>query len=312
MSQTSNQATIFTKGIRGLFLRSLNGMTGGTLVNEVATLAPSNSDSEKYGWLGQPPQMQRVDPNGADSSSSAQPVPDFKALSDTSYTITNHRYSAAMMVNADDMADDQLGGLDIRVRQLVQVGLGHRDKLITDLIEGNGNCYDGSAFFGDSHPVRKDEGGTQDNNLAASGQTTANYQSDIASGISAMAGFTAENGEPFHQMMPSEFVLMAHPSQFANIEEAVRANLVSNTSNVRFSGFNIRTMYNARLSSNTTWYLFHVGGIVRPFIFQDREPLRLESVTDGERAVLQRQYIYQATARYNAGFGFWQDAVKFS
>lgn len=306
MSITNASSTVLTQGIKGLFVRELSGVTGALLPQRLATMAPSNARSETYAWLGQPSQMQEVDPSGYFTDNDAQPEPDIKQLSDTTYSITNKTFRNKLVIPRVDLEDDQIGGLALRVQQMVATGVGHKNALLTTLIENgtSGLCYDGTAFFGDSHTARKDEGGTQDNLLAGSGVTAANFQTDIGTGISTISTFKAENGEPFFSDMPMNYVLMAHPSQFAKVRVALGADLISNTSNVDFDGFSITPVFNARLSDTNDWYLFAVDG-VRPFIWQDRVPLSLESKEKDEH------FEYSLRARYNCGYGFWQKAVKF-
>lgn len=309
MSQSTISA-LLSQGVKANFIRALNGMDGKDLVSRLCTVAPSSARDETYGWLGQPPVMEEA---GSSTASGSATVP-VKALSEGSYTITNKKFWASIAVDRDDWADDQARGLPLRVQQLAQVALAHRNKLVTSMLTGGTSnlCYDGTAFFGNSHPARKDEGGTQDNLLAGTGTSTAQISTDFNTAISTMLGFIAENGEPFHASGTSRFAVVAPPALMKPMKEALGASIISNTSNVQFDGLSVDVIFEPRLAATDAndWYLLHVGGGLRPLIFQDREPLTLEDTRDGDAAVLQEQYIFKARARYNVGYGFWQDACK--
>jgi len=309
MSQSSISA-LLSQGVRAEFIRALNAMDGKDLVSRLCTVAPSSARDETYGWLGQPPQMEEAGSSQANGSATV-PV---SALSETSYTITNKKFWASIAVDRDDWADDQARGLPLRVQQLAAVAMGHRNKLCVDMLTGgtSNTCYDGVAFFSDSHPARKNEGGTQDNLLAGTGTSTSQIAADFNTAISTMLGFIAENGEPFHASGASKFAVVAPPALMKPMKEALGASIISNTSNVQFDGLSVDVIFEPRLASTDSndWYLLHTGGGLKPLIFQDREPLTLEDTRDGDAAVLSEQYIFKVRARYNVGYGFWQDACK--
>ncbi|MGK8202110.1 Mu-like prophage major head subunit gpT family protein [Burkholderia cepacia] len=58
------------------------------------------------------------------------------------------------------------------------------------------------------------------------------------------------------------------------------------------------------------WYLLDTSRALKPFIFQERRPYALTSVTNlSDRDVFMRdEYKYGIDARLNMGFGFWQQA----
>lgn len=306
MSQSTISA-LLSQGVRANFIRALNGMGGKDLVSRLCTVAPSAARDETYGWLGQVPQMVEAGSSTANGSSEV-PV---TALTEAGYTITNKKFWSSIAISRDNWADDQAQGLAIRVSQLANVALGHRNKLVIDMLAGGTSnlCYDGTAFFGDSHTARKGEG-AQDNLLAGTGTTTAQIGTDINTAMATMLSFLAENGEPFHANGMGQLTVISPPSMMKTMQEALGSGIISNTSNVQFEGVNIKVIFEPRLADANDWYLLHTGGGLRPLIFQDREPLTLEDTREGDAAVLREQYIFKARARYNVGYGFWQDAVK--
>lgn len=308
MSESSLSA-LLTQGIKRELLTAMKGMGSNGLVSKVCTVAPSTSRSETYAWLGQAPQMIEY----GSSTTASQPNLTVKALSETSYTITNKNFGAAITVDRSDWMDDQARGLQLRAQQLAAVAVGHQDKLVVDMLTGGTSnlCYDGTAFFGNSHPARKDEGSTQDNLLAGTGVTTSAVADDFNSAISAMMGFLAENGEPFHASGIRNLAVVAPPALRKPMLEALNASIISNTTNVQTAGFNIDLIFESRLAATDAndWYLLATDGL-RPLIFQDREGLRVEDTIGGDTAVLSDQYTFAVKARYNVGYGLWANACK--
>lgn len=61
-------------------------------------------------------------------------------------------------------------------------------------------------------------------------------------------------------------------------------------------------------SPGVPWYLIDASRVVRPLVFQEREPYKLQQVnSDSDHHVFMTdQYLYGVRARANAGFGLWQ------
>ena len=299
--QTYNP-TLLEKGLRNLFLREVHSRQSMLWVDKVASIVDSKANNEKYAWAGPSPSM-----------SEFLDEQQFTPMTDTSYTITNKTFSAGLAVGRTLIEDDQLGGVRMRIADLASNALGHRNKIVSDLLV-NGTtdlCYDNESFFGDAHLARADEGGTQDNLLAGSGTSNAQVQTDITTGIATIMGFTGENGEPMVEN-PTQWALVAPPELMGVVKEALKSQEISNTTNVRFAGMSFDIILDARLTDATDWYLLYTGGGTKPLIFQDRTPLEFSSQEqDSDGGFRREQYLYKVRARYNGGYSLWQYAVKF-
>ncbi len=297
---TTYNPALFEAGVKDQFLRDLKGADRESIIPMVATVADSNKKSEDYAWIGESPAMSLWTGRAK-----------FTGMSDATYTIENNRYQGGIAVKVDDINDDQVGGIPLRIGQLAQGVVGHQNQLLINaLINGTTNTgHDSTAFFSNSHPVRGDSGGTQDNLLAGTGTTTAQLQTDITAAIAAMAGFTAENGMPYHNMM-REFVIVCPWAILGTMNEAVYAKTISNTDNVKFRGMTIDVLPSAHLSDANDWYLLHVGSALRPLIFQLREPVSLESDTTGSHVIDFKEHRFSLSGRYNTGYGHWASATK--
>lgn len=287
------------KGLKTLFLQHFASEVN--LVSALAFIEKSDSASESYDWLGQVPQMQEF----IDERRTAP-------LSNTKYTITNRTYEATLAVNRDDLADNKTGSVSRRIQQMALRAAAFPNKLTIDaLVSGTTDlCYDGTAFFGNSHTARADEGSAQDNLLAGTGTTTSAFAADLSSSKAAMLGFLDEAGEPFHGdgvvgltcVVPVELEKVAR--------EVLGASMISNTSNVAHQGM-AELIVSPRLSDANDWYLCRTDAAAKALIFQDRQPVEFEALEGSSDAGFsRRQYQYGVSARYNVGYGFWQSATK--
>jgi phage major head subunit gpT-like protein len=235
---------------------------------------------------------------------------EFTALSDTNYTITNAIYASGVQFRRTDIDDNQMGTIRKRIQQMAVVASAHPNKLLNSLITSgtSSTCYDGAAFFANSHPARGAEGGAQDNLLAGTGTSTAAFADDFASTKAVMMGFKAENGEPFHgDGVGINFLVCVAPVLERPAREALSSQLISNTTNILAGQAEVIVM--PRLAGNS-WYLFATNAAAMPFIHQDREPLEFTADESGSDAFTKEIYKYKARVRYAQGYAYWQCAAK--
>lgn len=291
--------SVMEKGLNAIYQRAasqLETTAGATpeLMN-VATVVPSSSQYEKYGWLGDVPSVREW----LGEARAGQ-------LKDYDYTIRNRTFETSILINRDNMDDDQVGAFDARVRDLAQRIAAHPAKLISDLIiNGDSNlAYDGLAFFANASGAR-----TIDNLLGGTGTTVAQIQADIQTAITAMMKFTNDAGEVLN-IVPDTIVCPVAVSYnmmravMSAADPAVSAGV--DTFNPLYNRF--RVIPDARLDGDDAndWYIFATGYAVRPFIVQNRESAQ----TEFERVPNTRDYVYRAWMRGNAGYGFPHMAAK--
>ena len=296
MSQLYTQ-TSMEKGLKVLFLKYF--AREAALAPRLCYIESSDSDSEKYDWLGQSPTMQEF-------LDERRSIP----LSNTGYTITNKTWESTVTVKRQDLADNKTGSIQRRIQQMAATAAGHQNKLLIDtLVNGTTDtCYDGTAFFGNSHTARADEGGTQDNLLAGSGTTTSAFGTDFAVAKREMLLFTAENGEPFHGDGMQQLVVIVPPALEKVARETLNAGMISNTSNVQVGAAQL--IVSPRLSDVDDWYLLRTDN-ARALIMQDREPLQFTSLEgNSDSGFMRDQWHYGVRARYQAGYAYWQSAIK--
>ena len=166
-------------------------------------------------------------------------------------------------------------------------------------------------FFSAAHV--SGDSGNQDNKLSydaanADNPTDAEFKAALKQAIAAMLGFKDDRGDPM-SLTASGFVCVVPLTLYFTAVEAINATLVNNTSNV-LQGV-ARVLALPWLSDASKWYLLKTDGVVRPFIFQDREPVEFTALAEGsEEAFKREKFLYGVRARYRLAYGYWQFAVR--
>lgn len=137
----TNLATLFT-AFKAAFNTGFRESE--TYWNNVATLVPSTTKEEKYGWLGQFPRLREW-------------VGDrhVKGMAAHDYSIRNKRYEATIGVPRDDLEDDTYGVYTPLMQEMGYAAATHPDELVFALLAAGftTTCYDGQYFFDTDHPV---------------------------------------------------------------------------------------------------------------------------------------------------------------
>ena len=111
---------------------------------KVATLVPSTTTTENYGWLGAWPQLREW-------------IGDrhVKSLQAYGYSITNKKFESSIGVSREDVEDDNYGVFGNLFAEMGYAAATHPDSLIFPLLAQGRTltCYDGQYFFDVDHPV---------------------------------------------------------------------------------------------------------------------------------------------------------------
>jgi phage major head subunit gpT-like protein len=293
---------LLTKGLRSEFFDRFKNAT--TYYQDLSTRVQSTSDSETYRWLGTVPQMREWGTGRLAAG-----------LNSESYSVENLKYESTIEVDRDEIADDQTGQIRIRVGELAQRAATHKDYLLSTLLSNGStsgyNSYDGVPFFSGSHV--SGSSGSQDNDLGydasdASDPTTEEFKASLKQAISQMLQFKDDRGGPM-ALSPSGLVCVVPPTMLYSALEAVSATVINQTSNVLAGAAKVIAL--PGLSTATTWYLLKTDGVVRPFIFQDREPVEFNALTENSEEGFKREkFLFGVRARYCMAYGYWQFAVR--
>lgn len=293
---------LLTKGLRSEFLNRLE-LTQ-TYFQDLATRIVSNARSETYRWLGTVPQLREWG-NGRLA----------KGLRTESYSVENLKYEATLEVDRDELADDQTGQIRVRVGELAERAATHKDFLVSQLLINGESAgfegYDGVPFFSDSHV--SGASGSQDNKLVSNvadltAVTAEEFRASLRGAIESMLAFRDDQGQPM-SIAASGLHCVVPPSLYFAALEAISSTVVNSTSNALEGAARVIAL--PWLTDSSKWYLVKNNGVVRPFIFQDREPIEFDALAeDSEESFKREKLLFGVRARYRMAYGYWQFAVR--
>lgn len=118
---------------------------------KIATLVPSSTSSNTYGWLGQFPKLREW--------VGSRVVKDMAA---SGYSLTNKLYEGTVGVARTDIEDDNIGIYTPMMQEVGRATATHPDELVFALLAAGHStlCYDGQNFFDTDHPVYPNVDGT--------------------------------------------------------------------------------------------------------------------------------------------------------
>lgn len=293
---------LLTKGLRSEFFQRFEGTK--THYQDLATRVVSTSDREVYKWLGTVPQVREW--GGGRLT---------QGLRTESYSVDNLKYEATIEVDRDEISDDQTGQIRLRVAELAQRAATHKDYLISRLlIDGataGSNSYDGVAYFSASH--QSGNSGTQSNKLSVdiaspAAPTVDEFRSGLRAAIGNMLQLKDDQGEPA-MVSASGLVCVVPATMLFPAMEAVSATVVDSGANALAGIARVITL--PWLTAGAVWYLLKTDAVIRPFIFQDREPVEFGALTeDSDEGFRREKFLYGVRARYRMAYGYWQYATQ--
>jgi phage major head subunit gpT-like protein len=312
----SDLSLLSSHDIIGMYFVRLEQNPGLAWVNAVSNLFPSDRDQEKYGWLGQVPQLREwVGERKA------------KGLSDQSFTILNKLYESTLQIEVKDARRDKTGQIQVRVNELADRTLSHWASLLSTLIL-NGEtqtAYDGEFFFDTDHS--EGSSGSQDNDISVdistlpaqtSGSTTApsieEMQQSILLGASQIMSFVDDQGEPMNEGA-SEFLVMVPTSLWITASKAValptQGRGTEAVSTNATPGLSFTVAHNPRLDADWTaqFAVFRTDGGVKALIRQEETGAQIKAKAEGSEFEFDNNaWQFGIDTSRNVGYGFWQRA----
>lgn len=149
MDLNSGNLAILYRAFNAAFQKGFAGVT--PMWQKIATLVPSTTGTEDYGWLGQIPGMREW-------------VGDrhIHNLKQHDYSLKNKKFELTVGVPREKVDDDQYGVYAPMMEMLGESANGHPDELIFALLADGFTtpCYDKQYFFDTDHPVIQPDGTT--------------------------------------------------------------------------------------------------------------------------------------------------------
>lgn len=257
--------------------------------SKVATEVIANTKTVDYAWIGSFPRMREW-------------IGD-RVLNDlTAYTyqITGKKFEATIEVDADDIRYDNLGIIKPQIQTMAFEAKGHYDELVFGLLETNGNCYDGKAFFAVDHDV----GGVPFSNLGNKKLT----RDSLLEYRAEMRGITTDTGKPL-RIKPTLLVIPPELEQTA-IDILNKDTLVNGESNTT-KGLMDYIVANW-LTDADAWYILDTSRPLKPIILQKNKDIQFVAMDkeDDENVFMRDTFRYGVDSRCNVGYGLWQLAYK--
>lgn len=261
---------------------------------KIAMKVSSTSSQNDYAWLSNFPKMREWVGDKV-----------VKSLEGFKYTLANKSFEATVGVRRNDIEDDNLG---IYAPQAQMAGYSARqwpDELVMDLVNAGftADCYDGQYFFDTDHAVA----GASVSNKGTAALSVATQAAAIASygaGRTAMRKFKDDEGRPLN-VIPN--VLLVPPALEHVALALVNNDRLEDGKANPYKG-TAEVVVDARLTSDTAWFLLDTTKPVKPFIFQERRaPVFVEQTgEDNDDVFMRGEFKFGAESRGNAGYGLWQ------
>lgn len=293
---------LLTKGLRSEFFSQYDAAS--TYYQDLSTRIQSTSDSETYKWLGSVPRMREWGTGRL-----------ARGLGTESYSVENLKYESTLEVDRDEISDDKTGQIRVRIGEMAVRAASHKDYLLAQLLINGGttgfNSYDGLTFFSDAHV--SGASGAQDNKLLAPASAPTSpsldeFKSALTAAIGQMLAFKDDQGDPM-SLSATGLVCVVPTVMYLRALEAVSASVTSGTSNVLQGA--ARVIACPWLTAASQWYLLKTDGVIRPFIFQDREPVEFTALAEeSDEGFRREKFLYGVRGRYRIAYGYWQYAVR--
>lgn len=121
----------------------------GSQYQQIATIVPSSTGSEEYGWLGTFPGMREWVGDRV-----------INGVKTHGYTIKNKPFELTVAVPKPAIEDDQYGIFTPMMQEMGRAAAAHPDELVFNLLKTGTSqaCYDGQYFFDTDHPVTNADG----------------------------------------------------------------------------------------------------------------------------------------------------------
>lgn len=190
---SSGKLSTVNLGFKANFMEGFGPPSAKSTYKRVATLVPSTTGEEEYGWLLDIPQIREWLGDRHINS-----------LMDQGYKIKNKKFELTIGVKGDDVDDDKVGLYGPRFKMLGDEVARFPDRLVYELLKAGfaTNCFDGQFFFDTDHPYKTAAGATA---------TQSNYQSGASTPWYLLCTDRPLKPIIYQERQPFEFVALDKP-----------------------------------------------------------------------------------------------------
>lgn len=266
----------------------------------LATLVPSSSRSNTYGWMQSLSRMREW-----------LGEREFANLVAQSYVIENKTFEKSVEVKREDIEDDNLGVYNPLFEELGMVSAKNPDYLLADLLKDGHEtlCHDGQYFFDTDHPVnpKKSSMGTQSNAFTSKALNATNFEYVRAQ----MMSWVDEGNNP--RGIVGDLLIVSPALEAAGERIVMTDKDAAGADNVNKGKAKLLVIPELA-GQDTTWYLACTNRPLKALIYQQRRGsnlVRRDNPTD-ECMFKENVAQYGVDQRENAGYGLWFLAAKAS
>lgn len=261
---------------------------------KIAMLVPSSARSNDYKWLSNFPRMQKWIGEKA-----------VKSLAASGYSITNDDFEATVEVDRNDIDDDNLG---IYAPQAQMAGHSAKqlpDEIVFELVNKafTSLCYDGQYFIDTDHPVAGQSVSNKGTKKLSAASLDA-AEASLGVAFAAIERFKDDEGRPLN-ITPN--VLLVPPTLRSAATILATSDKLGGQDPNPYKG-KFEVVVDARLTSDTAWFLLDTTKPIKPFIYQERKKPVFVEQTDpqSDNVFMRKKFKFGAEARAAGGYGFWQ------
>jgi phage major head subunit gpT-like protein len=261
---------------------------------KIAMKVPSTTGQEDYAWLANFPKMRKWIGDKM-----------VKALEGFKYSIVNDDWEATVEVDRNHIEDDVLGIYAPQAQMAGWSAAQLPDEIVYDLVNNGftNKCFDDKTFFATDHKVGKSSVSNK-GTKALSAATLALAQGSYGAARTAMKKFADEDGRPLN-ITPN--ILLVPPALGDTARLLMTVDKLEDGKSNPYKG-TAEVVEDARLTSDTAWFLLDITKPVKPFIYQERKAPVFVSQTNPEAddVFTRKKFKFGAEARAAGGYGFWQ------
>lgn len=273
---------------------------------QLADTMPSASREVTYAWMDRLPTFRKWVGNRVVTN----------AVTHTR-TVSNEPYELTCALFADDIADDQLGIFNFAVRAIAMQAKKWADQRIADFIINDAarvNGFDGVPLFSTAHPINGGDvasaiTGTQSNLFTSTALTFDNY----AATREAMQTWVGSDGQPLGILpnllvVPPQLETEARQILTADFLPAFASSATSNAPQTNVLKGTAQVLVIPELATKpNNWWLFDTSKMVKPFIWQLREPITFTNLTAPTDlpVFMAKQFLYGGKGRAAAAESIW-------
>jgi len=296
---------VLRKGLKKTFMDVYGTLYEQAGWRNLVTFVKSTDDTEVYPWLGDLPEVREwLGPRQANDLASGD------------FSIKNKKFESTISVKRDDIEDDKIDGIKIRINSMAKKMAAYPEQLTMNFLLGALSsaaapylCHDGQGFFDTDHPAP--EGGSAQSNKVAAALTSAN----LWVGIQAMMMFRDTKNNPMGIVPDTLLVepcLAETAIKLCNSEYHVDSAVANVTQSINaLKEFKIKPvvcpdLYSTGTAANGNWILLCTTGTVKPVILQERRKVEFDAMErDSNSGFELDEYRYGTSWRGNVGAGLW-------